>query len=153
MRQAEARRQTGHDRRRSNRRLTPWGLPGGVDGEGEFPHRFSIDEMALDDLFEHFRRAGVIPDPVGIDHRNGTASADAQAIDFAPINQRGRTRQIELLQARLEELPSHQRLLTRGTVRLRLVGAQKNMPGVFLQAQRAGRFLKVVFCHRPGPDG
>src|SRR5437773_5095387 len=69
-------------------RLASRGLAGGVDRENKFPDRFSVEEMPLDDLLEHFRRTGVIPNAVRINHRDRAVRADSQAIDFAALNQR-----------------------------------------------------------------
>src|SRR6266496_4386024 len=102
---SRAKRQRDSRLRISVGRFASGGLAGRVDGEDKFPHRFPVDEMALDDLLQDLRGAGVIPDSVGIDHGNWAVRADAQAIDLAAINQRLRAHQLELLQARLEKFP------------------------------------------------
>ena len=43
-------------------------------------HNLPADEVLLDDPFQHFRSAGVIPGALGIDDRDRPAGADLQAV-------------------------------------------------------------------------
>ena len=97
--------------------------------------QLAVEQMALDDLFEHLRRAGVIPNSIRINDRDRPMRADAQAVDLAAINQRLWAHQIELVQPLLEELPRGECLLAWGAVRFGLIGAQENVPAVLFQAQ------------------
>ena len=125
-------------------RFAARGLAGGVEGEGVVAHRLAVDQMALDDLLEHLRRAGVIPDAVGIDDRDGPVGADAQAVDLAAIDQRLRPGEVERLEAGLEEFPGRERLFARRALRLGLVRAQENVPDIFFQAERGGGLMQFV---------
>ena len=71
-------------------------MPGGVDREDVFPHRFPLQQMFLDDALEDFRRAGVIPDAIRVNDRDRPAQADAQAVDLAAINERLRADEMEM---------------------------------------------------------
>src|SRR5882762_7440963 len=95
---------------RSIVRLASRCLSGGVEGEGILAHRLAVYQVMLDDLFQDLRRAGVIPDAIRIDHRDGTVLADAQAIDLAAVNQRLWADQVELFETRLQEFPRDERL-------------------------------------------
>ena len=41
---------------------------------------FSADQVLLDDLLQHLRGAGVVPDAIGVDDGDGTFEADLQAV-------------------------------------------------------------------------
>src|ERR1035437_877487 len=62
--------------------------------EGKFLHDFSADQMFLDDAFQNFRRAGVIPDAFGINDSDWPLRADAEAVGLGAINQRFGTDEI-----------------------------------------------------------
>ncbi len=47
----------------------------------------TADEVFLDDAFEVFRGAGVIPDGVWVDDGNGATGADAEAVSFSPVDE------------------------------------------------------------------
>ena len=49
-------------------------------------HNFPVDEVFLDDAFERFWCAGVIPDAFRIYDGDRPLNADAEAIDFAAID-------------------------------------------------------------------
>ena len=49
-------------------------------------HRPAANEMLLNNSFQDHRGAGVIPDAVGVNHGDGSALANAQAVGFSPIN-------------------------------------------------------------------
>ena len=48
-----------------------------VPCEGKFLNDLAADEMVLDDAFEDFRAAGVIPDSLRIDHGDWTLETDS----------------------------------------------------------------------------
>src|SRR5512133_2266764 len=76
--------------------------------EGKLHDRFPADEMLLDDLFQHGRRAGVIPDRLGIHDRNRPLRAHAQAVDLGAIHERAGTGEFEFLEPALEVFPRFQ---------------------------------------------
>ena len=69
-----------------------------ISGESVFGDNLAFDEVLLDDLFEDFGSAGVIPDGFGIDDGDGASGADAEAIDFAAIDERFRAGQVEFFE-------------------------------------------------------
>src|SRR6185369_1007000 len=81
-------------------------------------HDLSTNQVALDDLFENFRCAGVIPNGFGIYDRDWTADAHAQAVDFAAIDQRLGPGEFEFFKPGLEEFPRGKRLFARRTMGL-----------------------------------
>ena len=99
----------------------------------------SLDQMLLDDPFEDSRRAGMIPDCLRVYHCDRALNADPQAVRFGPINQRVGADELEFFQPFLQIFPRLQTFLFRSAIRLRLVGAQKNVTPIFLQSQRFDR--------------
>ena len=56
--------------------------------EGKFRHDVAADEMFLDDAFQNFRRAGMIPGAFRINDGDGAACADAEAAGLGAIDER-----------------------------------------------------------------
>ena len=98
--------------------------------------------MLLDDLLEHLRCAGVIPDAFGIHHGDRAARADLEAIRLGAINQRFRPGEIQLHQAPFQIVPRRDALFLRAAPGLRLVSAQKDMPLEARQAKRGSGLLE-----------
>ena len=71
-----------------------------ISGDGA-----AIDQMFLDDAFEHFRRARVVPDAFRIDHRDRAGGADLEAVRLGARDQGLRADETELFEAALEEFP------------------------------------------------
>src|SRR5262245_41626716 len=86
-------------------RFAPRRLTSSVKGKGVFAHGLTVDEMLLDDFFQHLRSTGMIPNPVGIHDGDGSLRANAEAIDLAPVNERLWAGKIQLLEPRLQKLP------------------------------------------------
>ena len=84
--------------------------------------------MFLNDALQHCGRARVIPDPFGIDHRDGTARTDLEAIGLGARNERLRADETEFLEPVLEVIPRNQTRLPVTALRLGLVGTEKEMP-------------------------
>ena len=110
-----------------------------VDCESIFFDNPSLDQMLLDDPFKDRRRAGVIPDCLRVYDGNRTLNADPQAIGFSPVNQRVGADEVKFFQTLLQILPRLKAFLFRSAIRLRLVGAQKNVTAVFFQSERFDR--------------
>jgi hypothetical protein len=107
----------------------------GVSSEGEFSNDLPGNEMFLNNALQHHGRTGVIPSPFGINHGDGPAHTDAQAISFGSINQRLRPDQTKLVKSLLQKFPRDHPLLFRAALCFGLVGTQKNMPSEFFQPQ------------------
>src|SRR5712692_5993466 len=103
-----------------------------VPGESEFWNDLAFDQVLLDDLLEDRRRAGMIPNRFGINDGDRAVRADAQAVHLAPVNEWLRPRQLQFLEPLFQVLPRLDGLLARRTMGIGLIGAQKNMPRVFL---------------------
>jgi hypothetical protein len=65
----------------------------------------------LNNPLQNGRRAGVVPDPLGINHSNGTLLADPEAVRLGSINASVGFREAKFLQALLEVVPGFQPLL------------------------------------------
>src|SRR5438132_1066683 len=97
--------------------------------------------MLLDDSFQYFRRAGMIPDSFGINDRNWALRADAKAIGFRPIDQSFRACEFQFFEPLLEEFPRGQALFFRRALGFGLIRAKKNMPMIFLHTKALCRRL------------
>src|SRR2546423_9894191 len=72
----------------------PWFVPRlfagrgveGMFGNQELFNDLAADEVALDDLLQRLRRAGVIPRAFGVDHGDGAAGANLQAVGLCTID-------------------------------------------------------------------
>lgn len=91
--------------------------------------------MFLDDLFEHVRGAGVVPDGFWIDHCDRALEANAEAICFGAEHERFRIGEAQLFEAGLEVVPGDQAVLFGAALRFGLVGTKEDVPCVFLQPQ------------------
>jgi hypothetical protein len=112
--------------------------------EGILLDGFSVDEMLLDDAFEHFGRARVIPNAFRIDDGDRSLCADAEAIDFASIDQRLRANEVQFLEPLFQVVPRLQAALLRRAFGLGLVGAQENVPPVLFQTERLGEVMQFA---------
>jgi len=57
--------------------------------------------MFLNDSFEHFGRAGVVPNGFGVHDRNWTLRANPQAIGFGSVHERFRADKPQFLKTAL----------------------------------------------------
>ena len=62
-----------------------------------FGDNLAVDQMSLDDLLQNFRRAGVIPNALGIHYRDWATGADTQAVRLASVDERLGASELELL--------------------------------------------------------
>jgi len=62
--------------------------------------------------------------------------ANAEAVDFAAVNQRFRLQEIQFREPLLQKVPRLQPLFLGGAVRFGLIGAKKDMPPIPLQSER-----------------
>ena len=77
----------------------------GVVDEGELGDYAAIDEVFLDDLFEDFRSAGVVPDGFGVNDGDGAEGADAETVGLGTIDQGVGAGELEFFEALFEEFP------------------------------------------------
>ena len=57
-----------------------------VHGEDEFLDRLPADEVLLQDAFEDFWSGRVVPNPIGIDYRDGSVLANPQAVRLGAVD-------------------------------------------------------------------
>jgi len=98
--------------------------------------------MLLNDPLEDFGRAGVVPYGFGIDHGNGAAKADPEAVGFCAVNQWFGTGEAQFFQPTLEKFPSPETGLTITAFRLGLVSAKKDVAAVGGQPESGRAGLK-----------
>ncbi len=77
----------------------------GLFREDEFSHRPPLDEMLLNNPFQHGRRDRVVPGAIGIHNCNRALLANAQAIRLGAVYGMLGLRQAQLLQAPLQIVP------------------------------------------------
>ena len=65
----------------------------------------AADEVFLDDAFEVFGVAGVIPDGLWVNDCDGAADADAEAVGFATMDDGLGAAEFELVEAFFEKFP------------------------------------------------
>src|SRR5262245_43428074 len=96
-------------------------------GDQIIGHDPSMQEMLMDDLLEHGRIAVPVPGTLGIDDRNGSALAYAQAIRFRAQDP-ALLRQPQFFEPLLQELPRFESAFLLAALRFRLIAAEKDMP-------------------------
>lgn len=105
----------------------------------------SLDQVFLDDPFEDFRGAMVVPSSLRIDNGNGALCADTQTIDFASINKRMRPDQLQFLQTAFQILPGFQTFHSRTAFGFRLIGAKEDVAPVPLEPKSIRGLLQFTF--------
>ncbi len=83
--------------------------------------------MFLDDSLDHLGRRRVIPDAVGINHGDGAALADAQAIRLGAVEAARALHQAAFGQSLLQIVPGGVGDFAVRALRLILIGAQKDV--------------------------
>src|ERR1051326_1333293 len=91
-----------------------------------FVHDTSADEMFLDDPFENGRIASGVPRALGIDDRDRSAFADAQAVRLRPQDA-ALLRQSELFEPPFQKIPCRKSALLLAAFRVRLIAAEKDV--------------------------
>ena len=112
--------------------------------QSKFLDHVAIDQMLLDDPFQHGRCTRVIPNTFRINYGDRSLRAYAQAIGLGPVHQRFRTCELQFLQAPFQIFPGFEAFLFGRAFWFGLVGAQKNMAFVFLQPQCSSYGFEVV---------
>ena len=98
-------------------------------GDEIFRHDAAADQVLLDDPLEHRRIALAVPGAFRIDDGDRAALADAQAVRLRPQDA-ALVRELQFLQAPLQEVPRGQAALLVAALRVRLVAAEKDVtPG------------------------
>jgi len=116
--------------------------------ERKFLDDFPVNQMLLNDAFQNFRRATVIPHAFRINDGDRPARADTQAIDLGAIDQRRRPGQAQFLEPVFQKFPRGDGLFARTTFRLGRIGAQKDVPAKFIQPQSFNRILQFIHVQR-----
>jgi hypothetical protein len=86
-----------------------------------------FDEMFLNNALENRGITFSVPGTFGVHDSNGAAFADAQAVRLR-AQDAALLRQLQLLEAPLEELPRRKAALLVAALRLCLVAAEKDVP-------------------------
>ena len=110
----------------------------------------------MDDAFQHFRGAGVIPDAFGIDEGDRPAHANTQAIRFRAVNERLRSDQVQLGEPALQKFPGGQGFFARTAFGIGRVGAEKNMAAEFFHTKlfHGGQaFLRLTDAENQAESG
>ncbi len=84
------------------------------------------DEMFLNDSLEYGRITLAVPSPFGVDDRNGTAFADAEAIGFG-AKDATLLGELQLFETPLQERPRGKAALLLTAFGFGLIAAEKNM--------------------------
>ncbi len=114
-----------------------------VDAENKFLNRLSADQVFLNDALDHFRGDRMVPDAVGIDHRDRALFANLQAIGFRSIDAVVALVQPDLDQPLLQILPGRIGHLMWSALRFGLIRAKKDVALEMPDSKRAG-FLREV---------
>lgn len=123
------------------------GLRGhGVFRESELGDYFSLDKMFLDNALQYFGRAGVVPNTLGVNDRDGPSKTNAQAIGFGSVHQGFRSGKLQILQSLFKVFPGFDPILLWSTLRFSLIRAEENVASVLFQAQRTGHGMQL-FIH------
>src|SRR4051794_20716588 len=98
-----------------------------MPGDERISHDAPGDEMLLDDPLEDGRIALRVPRAFGVDDRDRSAFADAQAVGLG-AEDAALLRQTELLQPPLEKLPRGEAAVFLAALRVRLIAAEEDVP-------------------------
>jgi len=103
-----------------------------------------MNQMFLNDTFQHGFGTGVVPDTFRINHRYRSAQTDAQAGGTGTKNDRLGPGQVEFLEPAFEKIP--RRLAGGAGTAFRIIPChtQKNMPPDFMDAQSFRRRSEIV---------
>ena len=100
-------------------------------------------QVILNDLLQHWGRAGVIPRSLRIDHRNRPVLADSQAVRLASQDQGPGSRQAHFLEPAFQKLPRLQSFRPRAAQRLGRIRAEENVALAGFQTQRLGEIGEI----------
>jgi len=117
--------------------------PERIDTEYKFFNRLSADQVFLHDALDHFRRDRVVPDAVGIHHRDRALFANLQAIGLSSIDAVFTLHQPGLNQPLLQIFPGRIGHLMWSALRFGLIRAKKDVALEIPDSKRAG-FLREV---------
>jgi hypothetical protein len=106
-----------------------------IAGEGELGDGVAGEEVFLDDAFEDFGGAGVVPGAFGVDDGDGAVDADLEAIGLGAVDEGVGAGEFEFLEAALEVIPGGDAFLLVAALGLGLVSAEEDMAFDFFDAQ------------------
>ena len=112
--------------------------------EGKLLDDFPADQVLLNDALQHLRRARMIPGAFRVNHRDGPADTDAEAVRLGAENFRVvGVGQPELLEPPLEVFPGFQPGFLRAAFRLGLIRAEEDVALDFFNAEGVGAGAEV----------
>ena len=88
----------------------------------------AADEVFIDDPFQDCGRRRAIPDTFRVDHCDRTLLADPETVCLRTVNTSFRVSQPQFSEPLLQIIPGQVRRISGSTLRLRLVGTEKDMP-------------------------
>lgn len=115
-----------------------------IPRERVFFDNLSQDQVLLNDLFQYFGSATVVPDAFRINHSDGAAAADTQAVDLGSVNQWLRANELQFLESRFQVFPRSQSGLARTAVRFGLISAEKDVAREFFETKSFRNLAELV---------
>src|ERR1700691_588955 len=103
--------------------------------------------MLLDNSLDDFCRGRAIPGSLGINHRDGTLLADAQAIRLGAVNTVAAGQQVQLRQSAFQILPRFETHFFRRAFGLGLVAAQEDVAADVADLQALGDLYEALDFH------
>src|SRR5215471_2337145 len=116
--------------------------------EGKLLHHPSADQVLLNNSLEHIGCGAAIPDALGVDHRDRTAFADAEAVGLSAIDA---IKQAQLGEPALEILPRLDARFFRAALGLGLIRAEEDMAFNCGEAEAGGDFGEAFAIGRVHP--
>jgi len=123
----------------------PLGAKVGVLGEGVFFDGDSLEDVFLEDAFDDFGGAGVVPGAVGVDDGDGALGAGAEAVGFgAEEVWGGAGGEAEFGDAAFEVVPGVDAGLFGAAFGFGLVGAEEEVAASGVEAEGLGGVGEVL---------
>lgn len=104
----------------------------------------TFDEVFLDDAFEVFGGAGMIPNGIGVNDGDGSLGADAEAIGLGAVDEGVGAAEFEFGEAGFEELPSGEADFRRAAFGLGGGGAEEDVPLVAAEIEGLSGFGEEI---------
>ena len=107
----------------------------------------SIYKVFLDNTFEDFRCARVIPSTLRINDRNRTINASTKAVSLGSKDHGQAACQVKFFKAVFQKHPRHQASFPCTAFWFALVSTKKNVARKLLQTKRLGNLLELLDSH------
>ena len=114
-------------------------------GKSEFLNGPAADQMFMDDAFQNYLCARMIPNAFRIDDRNRSADTNPETICFGAIDERFGADQIQFIQPAFQKFPGSKAFITRTAFWVSRIGAEKYVTTVFFHPQSFGHAAQLVF--------